>query len=441
MLAEAVRRISGDPQSAKTLQQAIGALERAGLFTVVPDQAPRRFKFRHVLMRTAAYESLPARTRRAWHAVIADVMEAGLAEEPVTVSAEAVAKHRSAADQPDRAAAAFSLAGRAAARRFANPEAIALFSAAIEEAKKVTDEAAAVWAQLDARLGLNASVIARFGWAAQELEANGTELLAVAERSGAAEHVFEARRMLFNVALLRADRPAAELHLAGMRQVLNAAEVADGEMVFERCAGGKLMFLDGDIPRADAALGRSLAAFDPGRHRVGQGLYDLDGEICVRSLRAWLLWFAGDPAGSIRAGREVIALARRVDHPFSLAYALCLGGSALLSAGEIDEVFSIAAEVEGLAARYHMAYWSAYAKILRGGAVLATDAEAAIAILRTARQLYVDTGARMLLPWVVGQEAQALAKTGRGAQARELLRAARLPKVGLFRPLADRTAA
>ena len=421
ILEEAVRRIANEADPLPRLQAAINSLERAELISVHPESGRRRFRFRHALIHKAAYESLPGTTRRAWHAVMADVIEAASAKGLMAASTEALARHRSAAEQPEQAAKAYHKAGEEAMGRFANQEAIALLSAEIEEARKMVSEGESIRCQLGARLALNASIIACHGWAARELEVNGAELLAVARRSDMPGHAFEAHRMLLNVALLRADARAASLHLAGMERSLAAEQFADGDMVLDRCAGAKYLFLDGDIRGADEALCRALSKFDPQRHRVGTGLYDLDNEICVRSLQSWLRWFSGDSAEAVRASHHVIDLARRVDHPFSLAYALCLGGSALLSAGETKSVLECAVEVQALAEKYAMSYWSAYAEILRGGGTINHDAAAAVETLRNARQLYRNTRARMLEPWISVLEARALTRLGRKAEARELL--------------------
>jgi predicted ATPase len=64
ILEEAVRRIAGEADPLPRLQAAINALERAELISIHPEPGRRRFRFRHALIHTAAYESLWSDRRR-----------------------------------------------------------------------------------------------------------------------------------------------------------------------------------------------------------------------------------------------------------------------------------------------------------------------------------------------------------------------------------------
>ena len=212
---------------------------------------------------------------------------------------------------------------------------------------------------------------------------------------------------------------------------------AEEKMILDRCEGAKAMFIDGNIPLADLTLSRSLDAFDPKRDRGGSDFLDLDGEVSARSVWAWLAWFAGDTQRAIRQSQLVFEIAEQLDHPFSLAYAYCVGGSALLSVGEFERVAEVSRRATELSDKWQMTYWGAYAEVLRGGSLINSDPRSAIDILGTGKHRYMETGARMIIPWIAWLEARAHIAIGEAFAGLSILRSVREHESRLFRPLID----
>jgi hypothetical protein len=377
------------------------------------------------------------RTRQSWHGVVADVVERHLRGGPFTTSLEVIGRHRSAAGQAPAAARCFAQAGAQAVARFANYEAISLFTAAIEECAKIPDPAKARDIEIEIRVMLNAPIIADSGWAAADLETNGKLLLAKCVESNALKEAFSAHRMLFNVAVLRTDITAVDRHVKGLESLLKRRPTAAAATIVDRCVGIQSMFLDGDLSRAETRFARSLSTFDRRKRGVGKDVSDLDGEIVVKSLRSWLKYFAGDLVQAVDQANGAIELAQRIEHPFSLAYALCLGGSALLSAGEVDAAAAAGAKARALAVKSRMSYWTAYADILIGAALIVADVESGLQALADARKAYLSTGANLILPWILSLEAEGWRKAGDSGKALALLRQSESHKARLFVPLVN----
>jgi class 3 adenylate cyclase len=432
-LTGAVRIVAGVRNAAAVVRDAVRALQRADLATLDGGE----LRFRHSLIRDAAYESLPMRTRQSWHGVVADVVERHLRGGPFTTSLEVIGRHRSAAGQAPAAARCFVQAGAQAVARFANYEAISLFTAAIEECAKIPDPAKARDIEIEIRVMLNAPIIADSGWAAADLETNGKLLLAKCVESNALKEAFSAHRMLFNVAVLRTDITAVDRHVKGLESLLKRRPTAAAATIVDRCVGIQSMFLDGDLSRAETRFARSLSTFDRRKRGVGKDVSDLDGEIVVKSLRSWLKYFAGDLVQAVDQANGAIELAQRIEHPFSLAYALCLGGSALLSAGEVDAAADAGAKARALAVKSRMSYWMAYADILIGGALIVANVESGLQALADARKAYLSTGANLILPWILSLEAEGWRKAGDSGKALALLRQGESHKARLFVPLVN----
>src|SRR3989304_1099391 len=92
-----------------------------------PDLA---YIFKHVLTQESAYQSLIKAQRRRIHQRVAEAMEQAYQDELDTVC-DVLAYHWEQAEVPDRARHYLVQAGQNAARRFANPEAVALFTHAL----------------------------------------------------------------------------------------------------------------------------------------------------------------------------------------------------------------------------------------------------------------------------------------------------------------------
>jgi class 3 adenylate cyclase len=430
-LTRVVRKVADVRNATKVVRDAVSALQRADLATLDDEE----LRFRHSLIRDAAYESLPVKTRKSWHGAIADVVERHMRGEPFATTLEVIGRHRSAAGEAPAAARCFARAGAQAVARFANYEAISLFTTAIEECAKIPDPGMARDIEIKIRVMLNAPIIADSGWAAADLETNGKLLLAKCVESNALKEAFSAHRMLFNVAVLRTDVTAVDRHVKGLQDLLARRPTAAAGTIVDRCVGIQAMFLDGDLGQAETRFARSLSTFDREKYGVGKSVSDLDGEVVVKSLRSWLKYFTGDLVRAVDQANSAIELAQRIEHPFSLAYALCLGGSALLSAGEVTAAADAGAKARSLAVTNRMSYWMAYADVLIGGALVLTNIEAGLQVLADARKAYLSTGANLILPWILSLEAEGWRKTGDFGKARALLRQGENHKARLFHPL------
>jgi tetratricopeptide (TPR) repeat protein len=112
--------------------------------------APGTLRFRHALVRDAAYEELPYRRRRALHARAGDAI-AAQADRP-EAEAELLSLHYFHANRFDDAWRYARVAATRALDKYANVEAAALFERAISAARRGADvtvsELAAVWEEL-----------------------------------------------------------------------------------------------------------------------------------------------------------------------------------------------------------------------------------------------------------------------------------------------------
>ena len=78
----------------------------------------------------------------------------------------------------------------------------------------------------------------------------------------------------------------------------------------------------GDIAGGIAQFDRAIALFDPDRHGRGSLRVGPNPVVVAHSVGALFLWMSGYPDTAERRAAASIALAERLGHPYSLAYAV-----------------------------------------------------------------------------------------------------------------------
>ena len=110
-------------------------LEASGLIRLVTLQPEVEYLFRHALVQDAAYASLVKQDRRQLHRAVGEALER-LHPDRRDELAALLARHYSEAGDAPRALKYFTLAGDAAARVYANAEAVMHYTSALNVARR-----------------------------------------------------------------------------------------------------------------------------------------------------------------------------------------------------------------------------------------------------------------------------------------------------------------
>jgi len=79
------------------------------------------------------------------------------------------------------------------------------------------------------------------------------------------------------------------------------------------------------LQQARMHLEQVIASYDPQQHRALAFVYGHDIGVAALSYQAWVLWILGYPDQGLKHCQEAVTLARALDHPYSLTYALAQG--------------------------------------------------------------------------------------------------------------------
>ena len=305
------------------------------------------YSFRHALIQDAAYESLLRSTRQQHHSRIARAIEAkfpDLAE----ARPELVAQHWSEAGLAERAIVYWLSAGRRAAERSANLEAIGHLERALKLCESLPAGAPRDRSELDLRTMLGPALIATRGYAAPEVEANYDRARELCTQVGDAPQLFWVLRGLWAFHLVRCSFETALEFARRMTEI--ALGRKDRALQFEAhfCAGMPQLFL-GEFASALAEFESGLALDSPARDRTPTFITGLDVAVTTLAISGVALWHLGRPDEAIERCAQAIRVARDViAHPFSLADALSSAGWVHQLRNEPDEVASLASDLLAL---------------------------------------------------------------------------------------------
>ena len=276
-----------------------------------PPQASYRFK--HALIQEVAYRSLPKDRRQQLHAVVAQALEERLPgtrqEEP-----EVLAHHLTEAGLLEPAITYWHEAGRRAAQRSANKEAIDHLHRALNLLALRPDDRGRRVRELALLNTLGPVLLAAKGFADRTVEETYRRGRELCQEVGDAAQLFTVLRGLWAFRLVRAELDASREVAMQLISLAEREHSIAYELEAHRPLGQSLFYL-GAFAEARHHCARTIALYDPRAHGGHVLRYGSDSRIVSTSYEAWALWFLGHPDQSLIRGEEALTLARELGHP------------------------------------------------------------------------------------------------------------------------------
>ena len=296
------------------LRPRLDHLVQAGVMR--PAQGGRTYRFRHGLLRDAAYGMLLRSDRSRLHAAAARA----LLEQHRGERFEEIARHFDAAGEAGEAWQAWERAGEHAASRSAFVEAAAFYAAALESVRRLPESLERTVAELTLAIAAAGVAYRRFGGgSAQAVQMN--ELSQELAEKVIAEQTLDRRTRLSLLATLcsfyssRPDyRRAAEL----APELVRYQEEGGSGAVVASLLEGVTALMQGEEEVAERALGLCLERYDPGRRQLAHP----DAGVAAAASFAHLAVARGAPgeaAGWIEKAFEYLTFH---DEPFSRGWLL-----------------------------------------------------------------------------------------------------------------------
>ncbi|MEV7095619.1 AAA family ATPase [Amycolatopsis sp. NPDC051045] len=319
------------------------------------------YDFTHDLLREAAYQQVSPPRRWLLHRRLAQGLELLHAEDTDAVAAQLAVQY-ARGGRPDRAVAHYRRAAAVAAGTFAHAEAIRLLREALVLVRARPASGHRDRDELAVLEALAGPLNAHQGYSSPELQRTLERSLALAESLGDGEAALTALLELWSSRFVQgrtADAyEAAERALALIVPGTSAEQSGSAHFI----VAGSSLSLGHDPAEA-------LRHFDLGAERTrGASSWPIGTRPDVHG-PAWAAhahWLLGHDDAAVACGAEAIALARRIDQPYSLAIALAYAGITHQMRRDRRALGAVAAELRALCDRYGFAYYREWALVLGG---------------------------------------------------------------------------
>ena len=369
------------------------------------------YTFKHALVQEAAYGTILLSRRQQLHARCAEILQTspGLAErEP-----EVLAHHYTEAGLAEPAVELWLTAGRRAAERSANLEAIGHLTKGLSVMADQPASEARDRRELLLRIGLGMPLIACRGYAAPETGETFQRARALAERLG--DDVQQIRAVYglwaYNCAL--GENRTAEALAALLLRL--ATETGDKDVaIVARRALGVSRYLLGDQVRGRAEIEAALRAYDPAIHRPLAHRFGQDQRVAALAGLSTIQWVEGHPDSALRTSLAALEDAREIEHANSLGYALAYGACPVaILRGDWGDAEGLVTTLLDHARDHRLGLWHAHA-LAYHGEVLAERGEfvATIAQFRAALLGFKEVVSGLWLPAHQGAFARTLGRAG-----------------------------
>jgi class 3 adenylate cyclase len=404
-ITNVVRRVAEDsghpPPSDEVVQHAMAELARLDLVTPTGASA-RRLRFRHALVRDAAYESQLLSERPMRHLAVADELMTRGNDHTADVAA-----HLDVAGLPDRAVEWYVRASEVARARGEFREATGRLDRALELLDDISGDDAAP-TELRVRIERGVTASATRGWAAPEVVdefSRCVELCEELSETRSTHDLVRALSGLWSFLISSGDLDACQV--VGRRLVSHLERARGGRQSasIQSIIGSEAMWR-GDLPRARTALLKARDLFDHDSFQSSDWGLPHDLLVAVQSYLGPVLVVMGDERAGLAELEAGRARARRLDFPtgpFSAAYVRAYEAWVARMRHDAAGAAALADEVVELGERHGFSEWmlvgalhQAAASALDGRPDEAADRLAPA--LELFRQLGAGTGATLFLP-------------------------------------------
>lgn len=406
------------PEERPQLAEHFAALEALDLTSVVRPAPELECAFKNAITQEVAYGLLAYEQRRQLHRAVAEWFER---ERPGDLEPlyPYLAHHwrRAAEDRtPDaacleKAVDYFRRAGDAAMAAHVSQEAIGFYGQALQLLAQLPASVERDRTELRVQIARGAVLIATRGYAAEDVKRAYARAAKLCLSAGDGDLLFAALRGLWAFHIGRAEFRVAR----GLgERMLSLAERAGPVARMEAYrALGNSAFWSGDLEAACDHMQRGIDLYAPDRDRRLALLFGQDPDVANRGMQTWPLALMGRPEQALARGREALARAEEVGHPYSLGYALVHVASCHQYLGLVDEARLNARAAIALATEKGFPNWLLAGMVLRGwGLSKEGRAEEGVAAVRDTIGVWRSYGSELCVPYFLALLADACGEAG-----------------------------
>jgi class 3 adenylate cyclase len=350
------------------LELGLDRLIAAGLLFQqgVPPRAT--YLFKHALVQDAAYGTLLREPRRALHTRIAAAMYERFPE-VIEQAPEILARHLTEAGQPFSAAKYWLEAGRHAAGRSANIEAVAHLTKGITGLRDLPETPARAELELALQLALGPALMAAEGFALKEAKSIYERASHLAEQLGDDRMRFVALWGMWMSQQVTGKGKEREALADELYRVAERLRDPGLYLQAHHSAWTNMMWRGRFLESRDhMRLGLSL--YDRDEHRSHALTYGgHDPAVCALGQGALLYWLLGYPDQAVRSARDGIDLAATLSHMPSVGHALWFAAVTYYFCRDVSTVLDCSERLIALGHEHGLAQYQTIGNMAHGWAL------------------------------------------------------------------------
>jgi serine/threonine protein kinase/predicted ATPase len=313
------------------------------------------YLFQHILFQRYLYNSLDEVERVYLHEEVGNILESLYGEQTEEISVQ-LARHFEEAGIVNKAIEYLQKAGQKASKLSAHQEAITHFNKCLEFLKTLPETPERAQQEIMLQLSLAVPLYATKGLAAPEVGQVITRVQDLYQQLGEPPQLIQALAAIAQFTSLRAEyRKTIELY----EKINRIAEKAGDALYSKLAAGfGTWSYLNiGDFSESLVKAKIWLDVYDPEQHAPLMFVFGWDLGVVAKNVFSWALWFLGYPDQAAKMSEESVSLARKLEHPFTFAFALTFDLVVCIYRGEFQGFKEMIEELTQLSKDKGFIYW------------------------------------------------------------------------------------
>ncbi|MFB9265631.1 AAA family ATPase [Bradyrhizobium erythrophlei] len=364
---ELISAVAAMPQ--QQVDDALAQLVRAELVFQRGTPPDAEYTFKHALVQDAAYSTLLRGRRQQIHARVATTLES---EFPQIVAAQPqlMAHHCAEAGFNEKAVGYRLKAGQMAVARSAMMEAVAQLQRGLDLVASMPEESRPVQHELDLQIALGRALMAARGYSAPVVADTLAKARSLAERCDRADRLAPLLYSQWGFRMVRAEHDLA-VSLAEQLENLGETRSDHVTLLLGHYIHGASCYFRGEFATARSLLELCDGLREPAARAIGAAIAVADPHAASLGHLASTLALLGHIDQARARVDEALSEARRLDHPFTVAFVLSKVCAVEAAAGLPHDTRRHAEELVDLSNEHGFPLWLGFGLLQHGWSLTA----------------------------------------------------------------------
>jgi predicted ATPase len=413
-----IRQVIAQPEA--DLYRLLASLQHKEFLYEQPAFPEVEYLFKHALTQEVAYNSMLIERRKVLHEQTGQAIEQ-LYHDQLDKHYSELAHHYQRSGNTEKAFEYLHKAGQQVAERSVYAEAIFHFTTALDLLHTLPQTPDRNQRELRLQVALGTPLVLIKGYTAPEVETTYLRARDLCLDSKDSTQLFPVLlgllRMYYSKGDLQKARELGEQFLRLVRQVPDSPFLLVAHALY-----GSTLFALGELACARALFERSLALYDPQKHRPFVSSYGVDPGMVSLSSFADLLWWSGYVDQAQEKSDTSLSLAQEMPRPFNFTVSLDFAARRHQFRREPQAARTKAEAAIALATEHGFVMRLAMATVVRGWALTEDgEYEEGVVQIQHALATFRKTGGLLNLTYYLSLLAGAYGKAGRREEGLEAL--------------------